>query len=349
MCAISWPDHGSQGISALGQRKFERTYVQQYVKEHRKPQRPRRIVDERIAFDDQKRPAIREIQKDQKAERLVDVIPVVVLREEPGHSSFQLCGFFGTFHVANTGRGFRRMISVLFVAAAAAQRRRAAVVLRGMSVGDSTGRGPLDWRLCYDSLVTHYVQPRQSAGYAVDFYYHTYTSPQADLVRSAYGPKASIVTKPLHASNRLKSQQLSYVKALELVDNPGGYDEILGARFDILYKKNVTEWNIDSKSFNVPWRDLAKGKYCDVLWLFPGSSLENVLRDLRNILRNPPHKNKFGGELHFYKGPTALRLHLMFNGQYSSDTDWPEKYRYNTNPLYVLHRIRGGGGGGAQR
>lgn len=231
---------------------------------------------------------------------------------------------------------------ILFVAAAARGEHRAAVVLRGMSVGDAMGRGPLDWRLCFDSLLSHYVRPRQKAGYAIDIYYHTYTSRQADLVRSTYRPKASIVTETLHASNRFKSQQASFVKALELVGDPEKYDEVLATRFDILYKKNVTEWNLDSRSFNVPWKDLSKGKFCDVLWVFPGSSLENVLRDLRNILRKSPHQNKFGGDLHFYKGPRGSRMHLMFEGQYSSDTDFPGKYSYNTNPLYVLHRVKGG-------
>ena len=219
--------------------------------------------------------------------------------------------------------------------------QRAALVLRGMSAAEN-GRGPIDWRASRESLWAMYVEPRQAAHYIVDVYYHTYRSAVLGDVDAAYAPIRRRATKHFVSKNRFAAHQTSLLTALETVVDPARYDEICVARFDLLLQKPVANWNLDAESFNVPWRDLTKGKHCDVLWIFPGSVVPEIVADLKELLQHPPHNNCCGGELHFYH-PTSLPMHYMFDGQFSSDTDWPEKFTYNVNPLYKLHRTRGGG------
>ena len=232
-------------------------------------------------------------------------------------------------------RSRRRLLSVLL----ATEAKRAAVVLRGMSFADGRGRGPIDWRVSQESLVENYIGPRLEENYTVDVYYHTYRSRITTALAEAYKPKRRRITGTFSRKNKYASHQTSLVLALETVENPKSYDEVLVARFDLLYLQPVTEWRLDPEAFNVPWKDIDPRKHCDVIWVFPGNAVDDIIHDIKAILHHPPHRQCCGGELHFY-APKHLPLKFMFDGAYSSDTDFPEKFAYNVNPLYKLHRYR---------
>jgi len=214
------------------------------------------------------------------------------------------------------------------------------VVLRGLSHGEE--RGPIDWRASQRSLWESYVEPRRRNGSVVDVYYHTYESPEAKELEARYAPVRCRVTRHFSSSkSRFAAHQTSLLLALEtLVPPKEVYDEIFVARFDLLFKSKVTDWRVKDGAFNVAFRDVDRRKHCDVLWLFPGSALPEIVEDLKKILHKPPHRNCCGGELHFYH-PKSLALNYMVDGHFSSDTDWPDKFPYNVNPIYVLHRVRG--------
>lgn len=205
---------------------------------------------------------------------------------------------------------------------------RAAVVLRGAHTvhRESTGRtwGPQDWRRSLHSLNASYIHPRKLQGYQVDVFYHTHRSNESKHLRR--------MLHPSNASEAAARGQLeSGLLALLGVRDPWQYSEFLWTRFDVLYKRNVQDWNLHRGRFNAPFRQ-PDGGLCDVFFVF-GAAQYSAFVD---VLRRDEARR--GWSLHATKFPFAV--HLMDASAFFSDTDAPETQPATNNTLYSLLRKR---------
>ena len=214
--------------------------------------------------------------------------------------------------------------------------RRAAVCLRGAHASVA-GYGPLDWPRTVHSLLDAYVEPRRLAGWAVEIFYHTHRSNHSAALLELLVPSLSS-EEPVKGNPQWRSG----LAALKLLLARGDtFDEVLFTRFDLLYKQPVSAWNLSTTAFNAPFRH-PEGHLSDVFYVFPGSLVARLVHYLQEILRERVCDQWTGSCLHVKEFP--FPVHTMVSRPYYSDTDWPQFFPLNCNPLYVLWRRRRWGG-----
>jgi hypothetical protein len=206
---------------------------------------------------------------------------------------------------------------------------KCAIILRGNhGIINTNGRkwGPIDWRKCYNSLKENYIDIRTQEGYNIDIFYQTYESEENNQLKEIYKPIDSLVYKFTSDCTQIKSM----IDSISLLKNIyAEYDEILFTRFDILWKCKITECNIINNHFMIPWQH-PKKNYCDVMFVFPGRMIPIFLNSIK--------KHGSNNNIH---GMIFPRPHkVMFNKKYYSDSDYPEYFPLNNNPLYILYRER---------
>ena len=72
----------------------------------------------------------------------------------------------------------------------------------------------------------------------------------------------------------------SGLQALQTVRDAAQYDELLFTRFDVLYKRRVTQWNLRRGRFNAPFRQ-PDGGLCDVFYVFGPSHFAPLVEEIR--------------------------------------------------------------------
>ena len=197
------------------------------------------------------------------------------------------------------------------------------IILRGMhSIID--GYGPINWELCYNSLIDNYIKFIDSKKY--DIYFQTYDSNKFDKLLDKYKPIKYIKYSEKDI-NKYKQTENIY-NAVKLVDNIDKYESIFVTRFDILYKLPFNKWNIKKDCINIFFQQ-PNNTINDVCFLFYRKNIQDFLYNLE--------LNKKSINLHKLK---FKNIHFMNNEKYYSDTDYPEFFPKNNNPYYILHRKR---------
>lgn len=219
-----------------------------------------------------------------------------------------------------------------------------AVVLRGISY-NPTYRLGVDWRLGMDSFKANIINDCLDHGATIDIFIGTYNNAKSQEILESY--------KALEIADRVKVVECAFFpiggpeynqrdcckKALQLLKQNGHlYDQIILTRFDLEYKKSISEMNIDNNKINILWKELehawkAHKRICDVFFVFNATYLPAFMiacerqRDRTNL-------HKIYNWLLTYVGQDSSQIHFLTgdNEFYDSNSD---KYE---NPFYVVLR-----------
>jgi hypothetical protein len=184
-------------------------------------------------------------------------------------------------------------------------------------------KGPISWKECYQSLKQNYLDYYKND--EIDCYFLTYESPELPELIQTYKPINYIVYKNKEISSH--NQVNNMYNLLNIVLNAHLYDQILFTRFDILYKIPVNMWNIQPSNIMVPFFQ-PNNTYCDTIYVIPGHLCNYFKNCIQNCNRSNLHDIKFD------------HIKPMVDNKFYSDTDFPEYFPLNNNPIYKLHRVR---------
>ena len=210
------------------------------------------------------------------------------------------------------------------------------IIISGLHSKDNNDNGPYDWKTCYESFKTSYLDIIGDR----DIYLVTYSSPFVDELLDTYKPKGYLI---YNISEFDKRNQISnFADIMNIVEDKEQYNRVLMTRFDILYKKKLNEWNVNNSkinlSFNTPMKfppgDTVRA-INDVLILFNIEYYDYILKKLN--AHYDRHHHKLDGMHHIFHFKKEW-VNYMFKGKYFSDTDKPEVIKLNDNPMYILFR-----------
>jgi hypothetical protein len=202
---------------------------------------------------------------------------------------------------------------------------RAAILIRGFYTNK-----------CKKSFTKNIYDPLVAAGWAVDVYISTYDNKDDALLRTYPGVK-DIFYQP--ETNR---QSHTYLEGLTKI--PDDYDLYMVTRFDLNYKKPVTDWMPKDyvKNANkvwVLWREYESlwnehRRVADTIHFATRAgkkSLESVLEENKN--------GQLGGDLHMLYDILIKKaeIGILVDGFYDSNPskgNTPEM----KNPIYIFHK-----------
>lgn len=195
-----------------------------------------------------------------------------------------------------------------------------AIVFTGISYGH--GR---DFKHCFNNIKHNIIKPIQSSN-DTSIYITTYKSEVVEELNDYYSPK-----KSLFLEFKDSHQVLTYKKSIEqLIDED--IDFIICTRFDIHFKKKISDINIDYTKFNVLFKELGHWKWwsknkftSDNLFAFPKKYLSSFINVLDDIYRRPARANC--NDLHhvFYRMRKIIgkkNTHIIFNKPALSDFNY---------------------------
>lgn len=200
--------------------------------------------------------------------------------------------------------------------------KKVGIVLRGKHNNDGIW-GPIDWKKSYHSLKKNIID--ELKGYEIDIYYQTYNSPEISELKIVYCPKKEVITD-INDPNGYQSNNM--VSILSKVENPSDYEFIISTRFDILYKKPYSKWNIDKEKISIPFYQ-PNNSMNDCVHVIPYNLLSTFIDSLKRC-KNNLHGLPINRQL----------IHSMEKAKFYSDTDYPQFFPLNNNPFYILHRKR---------
>jgi len=210
-------------------------------------------------------------------------------------------------------------------------KKKQLILIRGLHNKLDNGNGPIDWRVCYKSLLENVIKYFDD----YDIYFQTYDSADINELIKVYNPK-KYINYPLNEFNK-HNQGTNISKLLELVDDIEKYDSIFVTRFDILYKISLNNWAIKENYINIFFKHPDKypffNRISDVVFLFNNKNIDEFKSAIE------AKQNKYAnGNLHDVKFNKSENV--MIDKRYYSDTDYPEYFPLNDNPFYILHRKR---------
>ncbi len=205
--------------------------------------------------------------------------------------------------------------------------KKIAIIIKG-ATGKINNWGLINFDECYQSFKTNILNYFKNLNYDVDIYIHTYKSNNEKKIINLLKPKKIIFEEFNQNSNQLNSLN----KIINEV--PEDYDSYLIVRFDILYKKSMNYFNINFNEsyylFNQPNNTIN-----DILFIISKNNFTLFKKYLSDII-----KKKVRG-LHTLKLPFEIKT--ICKNKYYSDTDYPEIFILNNNPIYKLSRNRSWG------
>lgn len=141
-----------------------------------------------------------------------------------------------------------------------------------------------DVRRCIPNNKVRIIDSIRKMGYEADVIFCTYDSEYLHSYVEAYNPKH--VFKMDYAGS---SQHKNFKFVLDCVDTMyKEYDRIIILRFDLLFKKNISEWDTWTKSaIMFPWKDnnateYEERKYCQEVIIAIPCELFKEFKDLYN-------------------------------------------------------------------
>jgi hypothetical protein len=210
------------------------------------------------------------------------------------------------------------------------------IIISGLHSKDMDENGPYDWKTCYESLKTNYLDLIGER----DIYLVTYSSPFVDELLATYKPKGYLIYGMSEFKQR--NQISNFADIMKIVENKDQYGRVLMTRFDLIFKQPLNKWKVvDNKinlTFNTPLRfppgDTVRA-INDVLILFNIEYYDYILNKLKAHYKR--HDKKLDGMHHIYHFKKEW-VNYMFKGRYYSDTDKPKEIKLNDNPMYILFR-----------
>lgn len=140
---------------------------------------------------------------------------------------------------------------------------RILVVFRGENKRWNNGRWH-DVRMCIPNNKVRLINSLRSKGYIVDIIFCTYDSEYLNSYVDSYNP-LHVYKMPYEGS----SQHINFNFVLDsCLNHYNMYNKIIILRFDLLFKKNITEWPMwDKAGIMFPWKDHTleaynQRKYC---------------------------------------------------------------------------------------
>jgi len=210
---------------------------------------------------------------------------------------------------------------------------RVAIILRGISYSQNYRQG-VDFRLSIQSFRTKILTPLKEAGHDISIYLATYPHELQQELLSSYDDalkKYVIYQKEISKGNQ---RDLS-VKALQLLESDlHDIDVVIMTRFDLHYKKNIHQMNIQWDKINVLWKETLKmwndhNRISDIFHVFPIKFYKQFVDSVAAIRdRSNLHK--------LYRGLLEHDIskddvHFMEDGFYDSSTKQP-------NPVLMIIR-----------
>jgi hypothetical protein len=145
-----------------------------------------------------------------------------------------------------------------------------------------------------DHIERAIIAPLKGAGNNVSVYFHTYNSsggPELDeQLVARLGPRRHTFSKTV-----LPKIVDSYIEVLDLVGNDDDIDYIVLLRFDVRYKRRISELNVQWDKTNFAFRDRFLG-FTD-----PQSKMDHKVADLFHVLPMP-HRLPMIHALHVSRG-----------------------------------------------
>jgi hypothetical protein len=214
---------------------------------------------------------------------------------------------------------------------------RVAVCLIGISYYDGLAGHKRNWKLCCDNI-------KRFFGDKVTYFLTTYGGASTELL-NFYNPKSS-----LFLDIESSTQRKTYIKGLQLVDD-SSFDFIISTRFDIIFKKNLEDFNINFKKFNILFRE--KGTWgvartdglvinfvTDNFFAFPVHHKKYFIEVIQGLEDSPYLKGSHNNAHplpfmhHVYDG-SVPKLHELVDVHFCSDQ---LENSHVDNSFYKLHR-----------
>jgi hypothetical protein len=183
---------------------------------------------------------------------------------------------------------------------------------------DYTGENRrIDWIYCFYRIKQNIIDCWKENGHEVKVYITTYDfGGEVELLLKEYAPFKYQILKyeeiyPIYeGGSRLYIQKLSH----ELLKDED-LDIIVDTRFEVIFYKPITEYNIDFNKINFLFKELyTKDLVADIIFIYP----KNMLEDLIEFFEDKIKIYKHGGDrsMHdFHKRMIAKRgedsVHLM--------------------------------------
>lgn len=195
--------------------------------------------------------------------------------------------------------------------------KKVGVILRGIASGNST-RHKKDWTFTKDNIKKNLIDPLVNPS----IYLTTYEHAVLPDVIEFYKPK-DVKIVDFNTSNQIKT----FLQSLEQIANED-LDFVFIARFDIEYKKLITDFNINYDKFNFIFREQepywSSNKYTsDTFFAFSKKFLEKVIEATKEEIEKP---DRSYGDIHaLYKKLLPKigeeNINFMFEGNHPSDVN----------------------------
>ena len=219
---------------------------------------------------------------------------------------------------------------------------RLAVLYRGhatRSMGEALHRSQgktrdgvvFDFRDTWQHHVTTVLSPLKDAGASIETFVSVHSSHLDNEILRILKPRRWHFERE---SSSLQGKQVSSGLGLISEDVEKSYDFIVVLRFDLIFKRIFTEWNLNLNLLNVPFRSINDAPdYCtclvaDTVLAFPPRLITRVVRDC-----GPQHVSCHG------LGAAFDDINIIEQGQcYNSNTGVQRDDLFTAmNPLYLLH------------
>lgn len=191
------------------------------------------------------------------------------------------------------------------------------IVFRGITTGDSPTQKK-DWTLARDNIKENLISAFQNPS----IYFTTYEHPVLPEVIQFYRPNAIQIV-----DYKASDQRKTLLCALKQVADQD-LDFIIIARFDMEFKRKITEFNINYNKFNFIFREIdpywSEKKYVsDTFFAFPKIFLIPFMEAVYNEIMQP--ERKYSDMHSAYKRILPLigieNIHFMVDGTHRSDTN----------------------------
>jgi len=153
-----------------------------------------------------------------------------------------------------------------------------------------------DFRTVWSNQEEQIFEPFRKAHIAYDIYIHTWPSPISQNFLDTAKPKKFIVEKNgcMDTETGWKRGGYSKITGLELVEPTSQeYDAIILTRPDLKFKRPLTEFNIDPRKINLPFREKSEAAFkgqcraSDLMRIIPTTYLKYYLNGSIDLWSGP--------------------------------------------------------------
>jgi hypothetical protein len=202
----------------------------------------------------------------------------------------------------------------------------------GVAKDNPSANRRIDWIYCFYRIKQRIIDCWKVDGHEVKVYITTYDfGGEVALLLKEYAPFKYQILNPDEINDKYKDGSRLYIQKLShefLRDED--LDIIIDTRFEVLFNKNISEYDIDFNKINFLFKELnTKDLVSDIIFIYP----KNMLEDLIEFFEDKIKIYKHGGDrsMHdFHKRMVAKRgedsVHLMTDDVCLSFNDKTNKH-----------------------